>query len=155
MGTRALFKIIDEEGKEICTIYTQFDGYPDGVPLEVVEFIKSKRITNGIPLDAYDEVFNGMDDLAAQVIAFLKLNHSKWLREELAKKKEVKSEIMAGTIYVMPPGTRDVWEEYVYVLKPCGETVQIEAYEVDGEKDKLIFRGKPEEYLKWILLEKV
>ena len=35
MGTRALFIPYDWSGKEICVIYTQCDGYPDGVPLYV------------------------------------------------------------------------------------------------------------------------
>jgi len=157
MGTRALFKIINEDGKEICTVYTQFDGYPDGLPLDLVKFLNSKRLTKGIPLGEEDAVFNGMDDLAAQVIAFLKLDHSKWVKRYFEEKgKKPKSDIMAGTIYVMPPGTRDVWEEYVYVIKPNGNTVHIEAYEVvSSEKEELIFEGTPEDYLKWILAKKI
>lgn len=175
MGTRALIKIQDVDGEEICTIYTQYDGYPDGVMLDVARFLATRDLVNGIT--KYD-VINGMDDLAAQVITLLKLKHYECIHPFIKDEESVwlynrssdpiHKMILAGTIYVMRAGTRDVDEEWVYVIKPdvtykrlfeevsfngAGSKVVIEVYRPikmfnSSNGLKLIWSGYPEEYVK-------
>lgn len=115
MGTRSLTTIndywIDNDGKphqqEIAVLYRQMDGYPEGHGADLVEFLKRFKITNGLSLaDDYltiddrfivkDKTANGMDCLAAQIVAHFKDG--------------------AGGIYLMRAGTRDSGEAYIYTV---------------------------------------
>jgi hypothetical protein len=40
MGTRSITYIYDENGKVICKMYVQFDGYPSGHGLDLARFLK-------------------------------------------------------------------------------------------------------------------
>jgi len=56
-------------------MYRQFDGYLSGHGKELAEFLGSGKIVNGINSSQGDgRVFNGADDLAAQLVAWFKLN---------------------------------------------------------------------------------
>lgn len=72
MGTSSSTKFIEryKEGKEIilCNVYQQYDGYLEGVGLELIDFLKSKELVNGIPYEKQDSCFNGMGCLTAQYI---------------------------------------------------------------------------------------
>jgi len=102
MGTRSLTRIYDYDGDEICCIYKQYDGYPDGYGKELFDFIQSGKLVNGIPLGTKDKVFNGMGCFAAQLICHFK--------EELS-----------GGYYIEKPGTKGMGEEFVYCIKPTGD----------------------------------
>lgn len=100
MGTRSLTIIEDEDGKGICCIYQQFDGYPSGVGQTLHDLLKDMRIVNGFDStkDRMGEAANGMKCLAAQIVAALKN--------------------CIGNVYLYPPGCRDCDEEYRYIIKP-------------------------------------
>jgi hypothetical protein len=87
----------DAERKEICVLYRQFDGYPEGHGKALRNFLKGKEIVNGYS-SGDEKNFNGMGCLTAQVIAHFK--------------KDI------GNFYVHAAGTRDCWEEYIYVVYP-------------------------------------
>lgn len=73
MGTRSITKVFEQNGKQILSMYGQFDGYPDGLGKELAEFVASKTIVNGIPLHAEKaKLANGMSCLAAQIVAHFK-----------------------------------------------------------------------------------
>jgi len=174
MGTRALIKVFDVDGEEICTIYTQTDGYPDGWMLDVARFLSERKLVNGF--NKYD-VVNGMNDLVAQIVTLLKLKDFEVLKHYIMKKKseyfhndpsdEVHGMILAGGIYVMPAGTKDVDEEWVYHIKPDDAYVSamkggclfgveggiiIEVYrpiEMFNSSNglKLVWKGTPKEYV--------
>jgi len=150
MGTRALFRIFDETGTEICDIYVHYDGYPEGWGLEVVKFLASKRLTNGIPLGEEGSVFNRMEDLTAQLITYMKLLNSMHSRNFTLSTSGVKeitpTRILAGNVYVYPPNTTDADQEYEYHIYPEGETIIIKVIDV-WENDKVLFEGTPEEYI--------
>ncbi len=97
MGTRSLTIIKDEDGQDIICLYRQFDGYPSGHGKELADFLKSGKLVNGLPLEPKMRMFNGMGCLAAQVVAHFKGED-------------------AGGFYLYPPDTRNVGEEYVYVV---------------------------------------
>lgn len=96
MGTRALVRVIDGN-QEILCIYRQFDGYPDGLGMDIHAALVHRQLVNGISMDR-DKCANGMGDAAALLLRSLKDDN-------------------AGNVYVHAPGTVDVGEEYTYVLK--------------------------------------
>ena len=91
MGTRSHTILYGNDGKEICVLYRQYDGYPDGHGKELKNFLRGKKIVNGLSGDT-SMVFNGMDCLAASIVAHFK--------------KE------AGGFYLMSAGSRDGEFEY-------------------------------------------
>ena len=70
MGTRSITVVKDEEGKKIIEMYIQYDGYPEGVGKDLLDFIATGKMVNGIGGDA--NVFNGISCFAAQLVAHLK-----------------------------------------------------------------------------------
>ena len=111
MGTRSLTIVEDEKGREIVTIYRQFDGYYDGHGKELADFLTGFTLVNGLRGDGPEKIANGLGCLAAQVVAHFK--------------KE------PGGIYLYPAGARDVGEEYVYVVSGVigGEpTIKVDDY---------------------------
>lgn len=99
MGTRSLtlFKNT-KDSEEIAVIYRQMDGYPESHGKELKDILCGMTIVNGILLDEDRKIANGMNCLAAQVIAALKVD--------------------VGNIYLYPVGTRDAGEEYIYTIYP-------------------------------------
>lgn len=73
MGTHSVINIFGEDRKPLASIYTQYDGYPEGVGSNLYNFLLKRKITNGYGMDAqYMPVSNGMNDLAAQLLVHLK-----------------------------------------------------------------------------------
>ena len=105
MSTRALIHIYEdvEDETPITTIYKHFDGYPTkhGVGETLADFVMDSYITEGIPADVnttMDIKHNGMGCFAAGLI--------KHLKEGI------------GDVYIVKPGTEDMWEQYVYKIAP-------------------------------------
>jgi hypothetical protein len=97
MGTRSLTHI-KQDNKTILTIYRQYDGYPDGMGLDLAKFLVNIQVVNGFGPDMEAGSYaNGMGCLAAQLVAHLKTG--------------------IGNVYIMTPDTSDVWEEYTYKIK--------------------------------------
>lgn len=71
MGTRSITIVLDEDNNKIIEMYKQFDGYPDGLGLELQQFISSGKMVNGIGLDR-GKVFNGINCFAAQLVSHMK-----------------------------------------------------------------------------------
>ena len=148
MGTRSLTRVIHRQeglsfakghleknvGKSYINMYRQFDGYIEGMGVDLAEFLLPFIIVNGISLSENRKIANGSGCLAAQLVAHFKQE--------------------AGGIYLHPtkgkPGA--CWEEYIYTIfvtdNPKKESITIAVYDV-WEKEN-IFVGTPAE-----LLEKV
>lgn len=95
MGTRCLTIIIDGVKKEeICVLYRQHDGYPDGHGAELRAFLQSIKIIDGFSNER--SAANGAHCLAAQIVAHFKTG--------------------IGEFYLYPAGARDMGEEYVYTV---------------------------------------
>lgn len=76
MSTRAVTFVytetkFSEPVEPIVKLYTHGDGYPGAYGLKLAQFINSKKIVNGFPTDI-NGVANGMDCLAAQIVAHFK-----------------------------------------------------------------------------------
>ncbi len=134
MGTRSLTHIIDSDGKTLCTIYRQFDGYPTGHGQELADFLKARTLVNGYTGDMTAKTHaNTLGCLAAQLIGHLKGDK-------------------LGGIYIYTPGASDCGEEYTYTIaekpevgtgwerKPQGVTLKCH----DG--DRIIFEGDPADF---------
>jgi hypothetical protein len=98
MGTRSVTIIMDDDGsKELCRIYRQFDGYPEGHGRDLAKLC-DVTITNGIRMGKEAGTANGMGCLAAQIVMGLKRDVGK---ESASNKSHV------GTIYLEPTGGGD------------------------------------------------
>lgn len=93
MGTRSLTVIQNEDGVEICVLYSQFDGYPDGMGNDLKKFLKPIRV---VGMGEKGKTANGMSCLAAQIVAHFK--------------------VIPGNFYLHPAGTRDAGEEFIYTI---------------------------------------
>jgi len=72
MGTRSTVKFFNEYNTErpILSVYQQYDGYIEGVGHSLAEWLKDKKVINGISgQKAKDGFANGMGCLAAQYVA--------------------------------------------------------------------------------------
>ena len=98
MGTRSLTVIVEADGKEICVLYRQFDGYLIGHGLELKQFLDGFSVVNGLRAGNRQNTANGMSCLAALIVANFKSG--------------------PGGFYLYPPGTRDCGEEYIYTVYP-------------------------------------
>ena len=99
MGTRSLtFVYTDHYGdgcEPIINMYRQFDGYPSGHGLELANFLNSfHKVVIGIPVGETQRVANGMECLAAQMIAHFKDG--------------------VGGFYIYPVTSKDCWQDYEY-----------------------------------------
>lgn len=141
MGTRSNVRIFDEEGKILVTLYRQFDGDPEGMGLDLFNFLRDGIIVNGIG-KRDQRYFSGMNDLAAQVIAFLKTD-------------EKTKEITIGNLYVYPlnhiPGSSD--ERYLYDIKFEEANIILSGYSIDYNtlETHLLFKGIVSELSKKII----
>ena len=135
MGTRSV-TIIMEGNAELCRVYRQYDGYPEGHGVDLAKLC-NVHITNGISGDGTDTA-NGMGCLAAQVIMGLK------------------SACGVGNVYLEPPGGEiSDWIEYVYIVRGAeGSRPTIECATKTGEwpfnvqqSEGHVFTGLPIDWL--------
>jgi len=130
MGTRSLVHF-EDDGKIICTVYRQFDGYPEGRGTELAEFLSNITMRNGFGMgDAAGTHANGVGCLIAQ-----------WIKLE---KQDI------GGIYVQAPGVagEDDWIEYEYVVRET-EDGDLEV-EVTSTYDGPYFKGSPKDLAAFI-----
>jgi hypothetical protein len=117
MSTRSLTVIHDvNQDKEVCVLYRHCDGYPSGHGAELKAFLDGFSVTNGIR-DRGGKSANGAGCLAAQMVKHFKDG--------------------VGQFYIYAAGTRDVWEDYIYVVR-VKDYAPIEL-EVIG--DKTLYKG--------------
>ena len=141
MGTRSLTFVYSEsvEGKRaepIINMYRQFDGYPSGHGAELSEFLSGGEIVNGLRLGREGKFFNGMSDLAAQLVANFK--------------KE------SGGFYLYPVTAKDCGQDYEYHIYNIDGELKIEVYYCgcnifgmsgDPEDVKFVFNGSLPEFV--------
>ena len=151
MGTRSLTTVIetfeDSETRKLVKrklvkIYRQFDGYPSGMGNDLVEFMMSGKLVNGIGMDK-GKVFNGAGCFAAQLIADLKDG--------------------VGGTYIYPMSTTDASQYYEYEIICDFDTKEFtfNCYEVgyigkNGDyisKKRKLFSGNPKDFKKVLELE--
>lgn len=137
MGTRSTYRIIEQyknedgsiENNNLVLIYRQYDGYPNGHPLETAEWLSTGTIVNGLGMDEKRLVFNGAGCLAAQLIAKFKDG--------------------PGGTYIHNLESRgECWEDYLYdIIVKEDRTIEYVCYDNIDNKPEL-FRGTPSEFVK-------
>lgn len=102
MGTRSLTIVKDQDNKPIIKMYRQYDGYPSVHGQELAEFLKGIRIVNGIGSDR-DKIANGMNCLAAQIVAHFKQEVGGfYLHPPTRSKRGAYGEEYTYTVYFKP-----------------------------------------------------
>lgn len=104
MGTRCLTVMRNKLDQEIAVLYRQYDGYPEGHGNDLKKFLAPITLVNGLG-HAASSVANGMDCLAAQIVSHFKQQ--------------------AGDFYLMPAGTRDVGEDFVYTVYEKDKSIHL------------------------------
>lgn len=131
MGTRSTYTFIRKsEGKtkKFSSVYFQYDGYPEGHPLEFAKWASERKLVNGFG-SSKDLVFNGIGCLVAQFIAKFKDG--------------------VGGVYVQEINQRNkVCENYLYdiLVDEENKEITIKAYEAQ-KRPKLIFSGSPAQFI--------
>ena len=100
MGTRST-TTIHEDGKPLMTFYRQMDGYPSGHGQQIVDFLKTIKLVNGIPVGTKEpmQMANGAGCLAAQMIVHFKTNVENWNHSKGGA--VVRKDDHAGGIYIV------------------------------------------------------
>ena len=135
MATRALINFVEREDgvsfsehpgvdKIHIQIYKHYDGYPEGLGVDLANFLDGYDVVNGLSTGYQGPVANGMGCLAAQLVGYIKNE--------------------AGNIYLQKPIEKD-WEDYEYFVwvKDHAE-LWISIFDYDGN---CIFVGEPDELL--------
>lgn len=118
MSTRSTTKVVDSN-VVLLNMYRHGDGYLSGHGIELAEFLKDVRIVNG--LTGKDEnVANGVDDLAALIVAHFKNG--------------------PGGFYLKP---YDYEEEYGYTVYVKNGIIHMNV----SQWGKTVFDGTPEKFL--------
>ena len=128
MGTRSLTYIKEEyedNDNTIICMYRQYDGYLIGHGIELAEFLKDFTVVNGYNTLTPARSANGMSCLAAQLVAHFKDG--------------------IGNIYLYPPNTSDVGEEFIYTISLTDDEIYIEVKDVS--RNKIVFIGTPTELI--------
>ena len=121
MGTRSLTHIV-EDGETLVTIYRQMDGYPDVHGNDLAGILQNHKLVNGYGMDDTEETsFNGMGDLAAQVVRHLKDD--------------------IGSVYLQPPNAEDC-EQYTYTITGVDEVIHLKC----ATHDKVLFNGPVDKF---------
>ena len=121
MATRSLVRFAKrEEGVSFSEhpervevqVYKHYDGYPEGHPTQLAEFLKDFKVVNGVPFGVDNSrMANGLDCLAAQYIAAFKQD--------------------AGDLYVENPDTQHGDIEYItYVWGDYGKGIYMSIFDV-------------------------
>ena len=138
MGTRSTFRVIETwKGPEdklkqnkIALMYVQFDGYPEGHPMETAEWLSTGQMVNGIGMDHKGLIFNGAGCLAAQLVAKYKDG--------------------PGGAYLYPMAHRGhSGEDYLYdiIVDFDTKSIRFKAFENYGKRPKKIFDGTPADFV--------
>ena len=131
MGTRSLTVINDEwDNEEICVLYRQYDGYPEGHGTDLLNFLKNMNLVNGINSKNIKlRISNGMDCLAAQIVAHFKQQ--------------------PGYFYLHSAGSRDMCEEFIYTIYIKDKILHIKVEDVYDEGN-VLFDGNINQYEEWL-----
>jgi len=108
-------------------MYRQFDGYFFGMGAEIIEFIRHGKMVDGYPSNAkMGECFNGMGELACQLIAHFKRPHKDYNNP----KKKVQT---VGNFYIVPLDERNESFHYELGIRNGELYLTCDGYEVrDG-----------------------
>lgn len=114
MGTRGNIVIKEsEKGVILVNMYHHMDSYPSGLGVKLADFLKDRVVVNGISMAKNRRISNGITDLAAQVVTFLKRDPEN-----------------SGGVYIQRPRSPlGDPNNYTYIIYPVTETKQGVGYQ--------------------------
>lgn len=127
MGTSCIIRIKDklDDKESYVTIYKHYDGYPQGIGLRLKEKFQNHNVVSGIgQFDTIENAANGMEDFAAQVVAFLKQT--------------------IGDVYLYHNSTPQGSSSYEYTLYLENEVLMINQFDCS---DGIVINTKLSEYI--------
>lgn len=131
MGTRSTYRIIEKNGQDqdqLALIYVQYDGYPQGHPMRIAEWLSGATVVNGFNSTTPSLAFNGAGCLAARMVGYLK-------------------EDKIGNVYLQAFSTRgNSGEDYMYDIVVHENESRIEMIAYDSYESK-IFEGTPQQFV--------
>jgi len=87
-------KSLDPTEEIICTFYRHHNGYPEGHGADLAKWLDGKKLVNGITLDQDRSItFNRAGTMAVQLMAYIQ---------------------KISGCEVLPTGSKDCGEEYIY-----------------------------------------
>lgn len=131
MGTRSITEVLDDNGDVIISMYRQMDGYPEGMGADLQDFLAGMTVVNGLSGGQPKKVANGIQCLAAQLVAHFKVG--------------------AGDVYLYPPsmreedGTYDVWEEYIYRISMQEDMLVLQCFDAANDMKEIDLENEPME----------
>jgi len=106
MSVRSLTVVLNKDSQELMTMYRHGGGDPEQHGQELADFLTRGRLVNGFTTEERQTwVFNGMGCLAAWIVAEFKDG--------------------PGIVYLLPAGTRDIGEDYVYTVYAQNERIKM------------------------------
>ena len=135
MGTRSSYRFVEKstktkKSKIYANVYFQYDGYPEGHPLEAANWLNNGEVVNGFSLKNETLQFNGIGCLIAQFIAKFKTG--------------------IGNVYFEPiENWGNCGEDYIYEIEVIDNSkIVFTAFAYNWEKSKFekIFKGSPKQF---------
>lgn len=118
MSTSALVIVQDENRVDLCVIYVHSDGYPSGLGAKLKDILGEMLVTDLLSSSRkMGKIANGMEDVAAQVVAMLKTS--------------------AGNVYLNPPDSRNMGEFTYYINYPKERNAPLEIKVEDNDGNTL------------------
>jgi len=106
MSTNCITKVYDKNDCILC-LYRHWDGDSHGQ--ELVDFLKGKKVIQGIQHETLETTFNGMGCLAAALVAHFKVE--------------------IGNFYLLPTDTEPVYE-YNYSIREINGDIDVKMLHV-------------------------
>ena len=123
MGTRSLTMVINQEGEKKVAQYGQWDGYPSGVGVGVLNFLKNKEVFDRFKFNLSKVRFLGEEGIDKEFIESYNKNAPQWSHEPDNRTEEQKR-------WFRTYCTRDLAEE---VLKNIANSTDGEIILMDRE----------------------
>lgn len=126
MSTRGLVRIFDENDKQLVCCYNHSGSYPDGLGLDLANFLSGFKVVSGISLgERPEKLANTMRCLAAQLIAYFKKG--------------------VGGFYIYSIDTIDAGQDYEYHIKINNDKIILSCPDIE-------FEGYPEDFKNYLNL---
>ena len=117
MGTRSTVTFVDEDDEIILRLYRQFDGYPEGMGVDLADLLIDMKVGNGITGDWMADP-NDTPELREMKAAVYRRRYANGIHE-LACHVLVGLKLASpiGNVYVHSPKPDLEGEEYNYTIK--------------------------------------
>ena len=129
MGTRNLTKVINANGETVVAQYGQWDGYPSGQGVNMLDFISNYRMLDKIELSLAK--CRWIDQAEIDRMWFRYEQITAW--EDIRKQTD-------GFTTIYPSLSRDTCTDILKVIVYSNESVEL-SDESDFEKDELMCEG--------------